>query len=122
MDKHEGNTYGKRHNKFTPKDDAFWDFSWSDMAKHDLPSMIDYVLDKTKEMQLFYVGHSQGTLIAFSALSTNTRLASQVKLLLGMGPVSQVAHIKSPIRYLADLGIATKQKLLYIYILFNQLL
>lgn len=108
---HIGNTYGKRHRKFTPRDEEFWDFSWSEMGKYDLTAMIDYVLDRTAQKQLFYIGHSQGTLIAFSQLGTNARLSSQIKLFLAMGPVSNVAHIKSPIRYLADLGASTTQKL-----------
>jgi hypothetical protein len=29
------------------------------MAKHDLPSMIDYVLKVTNQTELFYIGHSQ---------------------------------------------------------------
>lgn len=83
------------------------------MGEHDLPAMIDFALEKTGQKQLFYVGHSQGTLIAFSQLGTNERLASKIKLFIAMGPVSNVAHIKSPIRYLADLGAATTQKLWY---------
>lgn len=83
------------------------------MGKYDLTAMIDYVLATVKQDQLFYMGHSQGTLIMFSQLGTNKRLASQVKLFVGMGPVSTVGHIKSPIRYLADLGVTTTQKLWY---------
>lgn len=75
--------------------------------------MVDYVLEKTGQKQLFYIGHSQGTLIAFSQLGTNPKLAAKIKLFLAMGPVSNVAHIKSPIRYLADLGAPTTQKLWY---------
>lgn len=81
------------------------------MGKYDLPAMVDYVLSTTGQKQLFYVGHSQGTLIAFSQLATNARLASQVKLFIAMGPVSYVSHIKSPIRFLADLGITSTQKI-----------
>ena len=29
------------------------------MAKHDLPSMINYVLKVTNQTELFYIGHSQ---------------------------------------------------------------
>ena len=99
--------------KLTPKQDAFWDFSWSDMGKYDLPAMIDYSLETAGQKQLFYIGHSQGTLIMFSQLGTNERLASKVKLFMGMGPVSTVGHIKSPIKYLADIGATSNQRLWY---------
>lgn len=44
--------------------------SWDEMAKYDLPVSIDFVLNQTGYKQLHYVGHSQGTLIAFVHLST----------------------------------------------------
>ena len=31
------------------------------MAKYDLPTMIEYVLQVTGEEELFYAGHSMGT-------------------------------------------------------------
>ena len=37
------------------------------MAKYDLPTMIEYVLDFTQEGELFYAGHSMGT-TAFMAM------------------------------------------------------
>ena len=30
------------------------------MAKYDIPACIDYVLSKTGQKQLHYIGHSQG--------------------------------------------------------------
>ena len=40
---------------------GFWDFTWDEMAKYDLPAMIEYVLETTGEQELFYAGHSMGT-------------------------------------------------------------
>jgi lysosomal acid lipase/cholesteryl ester hydrolase len=54
-----GNTYGLRHKTLNPKLEAFWDFSWDEMAKHDLPSMIKYALRISNQDELFYIGHSQ---------------------------------------------------------------
>lgn len=31
------------------------------MAKYDIPASVDFILKKTGQEQLFYVGHSQGT-------------------------------------------------------------
>ena len=43
----------------------FYSFSCSfdEMAKYDLPATIDFILKKTGQDQLRYVGHSQGTTI-----------------------------------------------------------
>lgn len=106
-----GNTYGLRHvNKsITPKTDVFWDFSWDDMAKSDLPSMINYILKLTNQEKLFYIGHSQGTMIGFSQFSQNTVLASKVKLFIALGPVATVGSIESPVRYFAGPTPATDE-------------
>jgi len=108
-----GNTYGLEHVKLNPNQEEFWDFSWDEMAKHDLPSMVNYVLKTTNQSQLIYIGHSQGTLISFSQLGTNKELASKIKLFIGMGPVATVATIKSPIKILADIGAQSHQEIWY---------
>ncbi|VVD04834.1 unnamed protein product [Leptidea sinapis] len=38
----------------------FWDFTWEEIALNDLPAMIDFILSKTGQEKLHYVGHSQG--------------------------------------------------------------
>lgn len=39
--------------------------SWDEIGSSDLPAIIDFILDKTQQNQLYYVGHSQaGSAIA----------------------------------------------------------
>jgi len=52
--------------------------SWDEMAKYDLPAMLNYALNVSGHEKLFYVGHSQGTLIAFAQLSHDRVLANKV--------------------------------------------
>ncbi len=108
-----GNTYGRQHVKLNIKDQAFWDFSWDEMASQDVPAMINYALNHTYEEQLIYVGHSQGTMIMFSELSQNPYLASQIKLFIALGPVAKVASIQSPIKYLSNIGTNPDHELIY---------
>ena len=61
-----------------PDSEAFWDFSWDEMAKYDFPANINYVLGWTGRPTLTYVGHSQGTIQAFAALSNNATVAKKV--------------------------------------------
>ena len=101
------------HKTLKSSDPAFWDFSWDDMAKHDLPSMVNYVLHHTKQADLFYIGHSQGTMTAFSGLSENQELASKIKLFCALGPVATIATIQSPIKVLSNIGSYPDHDLIY---------
>ena len=55
-----GNTYSRANTKLDPDNDAkeFWAFDWEQMGKYDLPAAFDYVLEKTSQEKLAYVGHS----------------------------------------------------------------
>ena len=54
-----GNRYSKNHTSLNSDYMEFWDFTFHEMGKYDLPANIDYILAKTGYDQLHYVGHSQ---------------------------------------------------------------
>ncbi|ERL91759.1 hypothetical protein D910_09085 [Dendroctonus ponderosae] len=58
-----GNTYSRSHLRLDPVTDRkeFFDFSYHEMGKFDLPAMIDYVLMQTQKTKIPYVGFSEGT-------------------------------------------------------------
>ncbi|XP_063095564.1 lipase member K isoform X2 [Cavia porcellus] len=93
-----GNTWSRKHLKLSPKSSAFWAFSLDEMAKYDLPDTFDLITKKTGQEQLFYVGHSQGTTIAFMAFSTNAELAKRIKIFFALGPVVTVKYTQSPLK------------------------
>jgi pimeloyl-ACP methyl ester carboxylesterase len=110
-----GNSYSLNHTKYNKTQDIFWDFSWDQMAAYDLPAMVDYILEQTGESKMFYIGHSQGTLISFAGLSQNLDLSSKIKLFVALGPVSTVGHVVSPVKYISDIGIPTVQQVFVYY-------
>ncbi|XP_037660351.1 lipase member K [Choloepus didactylus] len=93
-----GNTWSRKHLKLSPKSPEYWAFSLDEMAKYDLPATIDFIIEKTGQEQLFYVGHSQGTTIAFIAFSTNPELAKRIKIFFALAPVTTVKYTKSPLK------------------------
>uniref|UniRef100_A0A8C5TSB0 Partial AB-hydrolase lipase domain-containing protein n=1 Tax=Malurus cyaneus samueli TaxID=2593467 RepID=A0A8C5TSB0_9PASS len=95
-----GNTWSKRHLVLSPKQDEFWAFSFDEMAKYDLPAMINFIEQKTGQKQLYYIGHSQGTTIGFIAFSTMPQLARKIKVFLALAPVTTVIFARSPFRKL----------------------
>nr|XP_020656952.1 gastric triacylglycerol lipase-like [Pogona vitticeps] len=96
-----GTTWSKQHNFLAPNSVEFWEFSFDEMAKYDLPASIDFVLQKTGQQQVTYIGHSQGTTIAFIAFSTNLQLAAKIKLFIALAPVVTVKHATTPLAKLS---------------------
>jgi len=91
-----GNGYSMSNNHFTPKQPGFWNFTWDDMAQYDLPANINYILSVTKQNQLYYIGHSEGTTQAFAGF-LDAKLASKVKLFVALAPVAYIGNMKSEI-------------------------
>jgi len=98
-----GNTYSTRHVKYTIKDKQFWDFSFEEMAKFDLPASIDFVLKTTNHKDLYYVGHSQGTTIGFIEFGRNKDLSKKIKTFFALAPVATVGSIKGAIKVLSHI-------------------
>ncbi|EDO40744.1 predicted protein [Nematostella vectensis] len=93
-----GNEYSAAHVKWNKDSSKFWDWTWQQMAQYDLPAMIDYVTLATSQSQVFYVGHSQGTLIGFTGFSANQELAKKIKMFFALAPVYTVAHVSEFIK------------------------
>ncbi|XP_063913833.1 lipase 1-like [Zophobas morio] len=99
-----GTTLSRKHETLDPdKDLAFWDFTINEIGVYDLPALIDYVLETTKESSLHYVGFSQGTTVFFLMGSERSEYLSKVKLMSAFGPTVYMENPKSPIvKFIAD--------------------
>nr|XP_022321183.1 lysosomal acid lipase/cholesteryl ester hydrolase-like isoform X2 [Crassostrea virginica] len=96
-----GNKYSRTHVSLSPDDPRYWAFSWDEMAKYDLPAMIDYIIEQTGNKEIYYAGHSQGTEQAFAGFSLDPGLGKKVKTFFALAPVGNLSGVESPIRYLA---------------------
>lgn len=85
-----GNDYSREHVSLSPKDDAFWDYSFHDMAVQDLPAAFQYIHDHTAQM-INYIGHSQGTMVMFIALSLKDPVV--MKYLNNYAAMAPVAYL-----------------------------
>jgi pimeloyl-ACP methyl ester carboxylesterase len=74
-----GNTYSQRNTYLNPDSDAFWAWSYDEMALMDLPAMVEYVLNSTGVPALSLVGHSQGTTQSFAAFSLDEHDAARAE-------------------------------------------
>jgi len=96
-----GNTYSRSHCTLNPDQDEFWQFTWDEIAKFDLPAELNYVLDKTGVDKLFYVGHSMGSTTFMVMNSLDATWADKVELATFFAPIAHVEHMLSPIRFVA---------------------
>ncbi|XP_011066183.1 PREDICTED: lipase 3-like [Acromyrmex echinatior] len=83
-----GNAYCRSHIKLSPQNKEFWQFSYHEMATRDLPAMIDYVLNYTKQKTIYYIGHSMGTTVLFTLLSMKPEYNAKIKLGICLAPIA----------------------------------
>ena len=69
----------------------YWDFSFDQMAQYDLPAVINYVKQRDGVEKVYYIGHSQGTLIFFLAYMNNPEfLEKNIQKFVALGTVPNV--------------------------------
>lgn len=66
------------------------------MAKYDLPGIIDFIVNKTGQQKLYFVGYSLGTTIGmFTRVNIFTRVRAMQGFTLESGTVT-VLHLQCP--------------------------
>ncbi|CAL5406243.1 unnamed protein product [Camellia sinensis] len=84
---------------------AYWDWSWDELAAYDLPASFQYVHDQTGQ-NLHYVGHSLGTLMALAAFSQHN-LVNMLRSAALLCPIAYLGQIPAQLtRAAADSFIA----------------
>ncbi|XP_044241891.3 lipase member J isoform X2 [Ursus arctos] len=97
MGNSRGTTWSRKHKYLKTNSKAFWAFSFDEMAKYDLPASIDFIVKHTGQEEIFYIGHSQGTTIAFITFSTIPKIAERIKIFFALAPVFSIKYSKSPL-------------------------
>uniref|UniRef100_A0A0N5B1C1 Lipase n=1 Tax=Syphacia muris TaxID=451379 RepID=A0A0N5B1C1_9BILA len=92
-----GNRYSKKHRSLDPSDRDFWEFTWSEYVKYDLPAMINYVLNVTGENQLYYIGYSEGTLTMFAKLASDQSFSRKIRSMFALGPIGLLKSVRGAI-------------------------
>lgn len=71
----------------------YWNFTYSEMAKYDVPGNIKYILNYTNQENLYYIGHSQGTFQFYLAYTLYPEfLQKRVEKFVSIGTVFTLFH------------------------------
>jgi len=89
--------YSRRHVKLKPSEKAFWDWSWDQMAHYDLEAYVNYIIKTTGQNKVSYIGHSQGTTMAFAKLSSEPAFSSKLNIFIALAPVAHLTSQTSPL-------------------------
>lgn len=102
MGNFRGNAYSREHTVLKPDREKFWQFSFDQMGQRDLPTMLNYVLELTRQEKLTYIGHSMGCMTFFVMMNHLPRMNAKVRLMIGLAPVAApVLHKNSVLHPLA---------------------
>lgn len=63
--------------------------------------MLNHALSVSGQSQLFYAGHSQGTVMGFAGFTANKTLASQINAFIALAPVTTVKHVEGALAVIA---------------------
>lgn len=95
--------YARNHTKLSISDKEFWDFSFHEMGIYDIPALVGFVSDATKQ-KIIYIGYSLGTTTAFIFGTTFPEIAEEmVKEFICLAPATFLFKWKSTTKYLFPL-------------------
>lgn len=69
------------------------DYSFYEMGKYDIPTLLDYIRTNTSETKVHYISHSMGTSQMFSALAKDEHnVKDKVSTFVAFSPVVKMEH------------------------------
>lgn len=92
MPNSRGNSHSKNHSWLDTNTPKYWDFSYDEMIKYDLPAVIEHIQNMTGSMEVSYVGHSLGTMTMLGLLATQPRYNESVKPIILLSPTAFISH------------------------------
>ncbi|GMT13828.1 hypothetical protein PFISCL1PPCAC_28475, partial [Pristionchus fissidentatus] len=95
-----GKTHSKRHLNLTSDNREFWKFTLDEHAKFDATSAVDKVLQLNGAPYLYWVGHSQGTIVGFMMLAERPEYNAKVRALFQFAPVGTLHGVRGLTRLL----------------------
>ncbi|XP_034245488.1 lipase 3-like [Thrips palmi] len=99
MINYRGTLLSQEHNKFSIRNEEYWNFSWHEQGVFDNAAAIDYVLAQTSFPSVMYAGHSMGatTFMAMAAARPEYQRKVRVRAAFLMAPAGSLHAHRSPV-------------------------
>ncbi|KAJ0172491.1 hypothetical protein K1T71_011630 [Dendrolimus kikuchii] len=100
-----GNLRGNRysaHETWNKKDKRFWEYSFHEHGKYDIPSMIDQVLNVTGLKKIMYVGYSMGTTSFFTMMAQRPEYNQKIISFVALAPAVYLDNIRPLAKFLLE--------------------
>ncbi|XP_062988989.1 lipase member M-like [Elgaria multicarinata webbii] len=91
-----GNSWSRKHRTLFVEQEQYSAYSFDEMAKYDLPAIIDFIVKKTGVPKMHFVGFSQGATQGFIAFSSMPHVAEKIKMFHAFAPLSTLKCSLSP--------------------------
>jgi len=89
-----GTRQGQAHISMDKSQQKFWETNYIDFGMYDAPAQIDFVLEKTGQEKLTFVGHSRGTAQIFAGASLIPEYYKEkLNLFVALAPVTRTTNI-----------------------------
>ena len=89
--------YPRKHQTMSPEDDKFWHWSFQEIASFDFPAMVKQVVGISGAEKIWFIGFSEGAMIAHLALTEdNDTISNHLHGIIGLGPVLSFNHAEGP--------------------------
>lgn len=88
-----GTEFSRQHKTLNPNvSELYWNFSFHEIGKYDLPAIIDFALAKTNQSSLHYIGHSQGCSAFFVMTTIRPEYNVKIATMTAMAPAVFLRH------------------------------
>lgn len=93
-----GNKHSQNHRYSDSEQEEFWDFSFENVADHDIPVTVDFILKTSGVKQLSFIGYSAGNTAMFAALTTKPEFyRERINCFVALAPAVKLDNCKSGI-------------------------
>lgn len=78
--------------------------SFNEIGLLDVPAMIDYILEKTSQDKLYYIGHSQGTSALFALAAEKPEYNEKIRLVSALAPIAFMSRMENEVLQILSKG------------------